>query len=306
MTGTRRAGLSARERRRLAQALRAALERRLGAVGSAAGLARSLDELYLPVAVWLAGAREEAGWPLRAGVSGPPGTGKSTMSGAIAEGLAAALGARAVTLSMDDFYKTRAEREAMARDIHPLFVTRGVPGTHDVPLAISVLDALGRAGPGDTVGVPVFDKSRDDRLPEGQWRAVAGPLDIILLEGWCVGARPEAEERLAAPINALEADEDADGRWRRRVNDALAGPYADWFARLDRVLMLRAPSWEQVFEWRRQQERAGGRAMDDRALARFLAHYERLVRHMDNELGQRADRVVELDRRRRVQRMIPG
>lgn len=303
MTRTRSDGLSSRERRRLAAELSPQLERRLGALGSSPMPARSLEELYLPVAARLAGCCEGRDRVLRIGISGPPGAGKSTMSRLVAEVLAAGFDKRAVTLSMDDLYKTRAEREAMARDVHPLFVTRGVPGTHDVALAERALDALGRAGPADTVAVPVFDKGRDDRLPEAQWRSITGPADIVLLEGWCVGARPEAQEALATPVNALEAEEDPDGRWRREVNDALAGPYADWFARLDRLVMLRAPSWEQVFAWRREQERTGARSMDDAALTRFLAHYERLVRHMDDELAERADLVVELTADRQVHRL---
>jgi D-glycerate 3-kinase len=187
--------------------------------------------------------------------------------------------------------------------VHPLFVTRGVPGTHDVELGIDTLRRLGGAQP---VPLPSFDKQTDDRRPFSAWPVVQGPVRIAILEGWCVGALPQADEELAAPCNALERDEDADGRWRRHVNAVLADEYQALFAPLDLLMLIQAPSFDVVYEWRCEQERklrervsaAGGdlsRVMGDAAIARFISHYERLTRWILAEMPGRADVVLQLD-----------
>lgn len=230
------------------------------------------------------------------GLCGAQGSGKSTLAAAVARALP-----ETVVLSLDDLYRTRAERRDLAATVHPLFATRGVPGTHDVDLGIATLDAL-RAGA--RIRLPRFDKARDDRLPTARWPE-AGAARLILFEGWCVGARPIADADLAEPINALERNEDGDGRWRRSWNAALAGSYQALFARIDRLVLLEAPGWETVLRWRTEQEHtlraagAGGPGvMDDAAIARFIQHYERLTRHILAEMPGRADLVLPLDERR--------
>ncbi len=230
--------------------------------------------------------RQQQGRPIVVGLCGAQGSGKSTTASRLAAQLGAA-GQPTAVLSIDDFYLTLAERTALARDIHPLLITRGVPGTHDVGLARDTITALLSAGAGDTVAAPCFDKTIDDRAPAGEWPIHQGPLAVVLLEGWCVGARPQHDAALIDPVNALERDEDADGRCRRHVNDQLAGPYADLFRCLDLRLFLKAPDFSVILRWRQQQEqglvRVAGRsqaAMDESALLRFIAHYERITRHL--------------------------
>ena len=81
--------------------------------------------------------------PQVVGICGAQGSGKSTLVAALAERLAEE-GIAAATLSLDDLYFTRAERLRLASEVHPLFATRGVPGTHDIALGLGVLDALAR------------------------------------------------------------------------------------------------------------------------------------------------------------------
>src|SRR5690606_4848540 len=154
------------------------------------------------------------------GLSGLQGSGKSTLAAQLVVE-AGRRGLRALALSLDDFYLDAPGRAALARDVHPLLATRGPPGTHDVALACAVLDAL-RAG--RPVRVPRFDKLADRRLPPAQWSPVER-ADLVLFEGWCLGAPAEADAALAAPLNRLEREEDGDGRWRRWCNAALARDY---------------------------------------------------------------------------------
>lgn len=230
------------------------------------------------------------------GLCGAQGSGKSTLTAALAARLAED-GLRVAVLSLDDLYLTRAARLALAARVHPLFATRGVPGTHDVALGLATLAALDR---GETAPLPRFDKAADDRAPRAAWPRAPAGTQVLLLEGWCLGARPQPEAALAAPVNALEAQEDPDGTWRHHVNAALGGDYQQFFARIDALALLAAPDFGVVAQWREQQEaqlRAGGgpAVMTPAQVGRFIQHYQRLTQWILEEMPGRADLVARLD-----------
>jgi D-glycerate 3-kinase len=229
------------------------------------------------------------------GLSGAQGSGKSTIARYAAR-LLEERGMRAVALSLDDFYLTRDARQRLAHEVHPLLAVRGPPGTHDVGMAGAVIDQLRARG---KVTLPRFDKATDNRTPRGTWETIASPVDVVLLEGWCVGAVSQGRAALATPVNGLERDEDPNGAWRGYVNDQLDGSYQALFARLHDLILLEAPSFEVVTGWRAEQEaklRArGAGGMADAEIARFVAHYERLTRWILAEMPGRADWVITLD-----------
>jgi D-glycerate 3-kinase len=285
---------------------------------AAAAMARLVEELALPadfaalpwygqVAAEIARRARDSDAPLLVGLCGSQGSGKSTMA-AFLRALLEAEGLPTAILSIDDLYLDLPERVALAATVHPLLRTRGVPGTHDVALGLDVIERLFAAAPGTVTAIPRFDKATDSRAPEATWDRFEGPARIVILEGWCIGATPQTEAALAEPVNALEANEDADGRWRAYVNAALAGPYRALFGRIDLAVFLRAPSFDCVFEWRRLQEEklrartggAGAGLMDDAALARFIMHYERITRHLLATMADSADLVVSLDAEHRI------
>jgi D-glycerate 3-kinase len=269
------------------------------------GFVETFRTLHRPLAERLIAAARTHGRPgFVAGLSGPQGSGKSTLVAVVAR-LLADQGLKVAMLSLDDLYLTRAERQALARDVHPLLATRGPPGTHDVALGLSVLDGL--AGQGETA-LPRFDKAADDRASRRDWPVFEGPADVVLLEGWCLGARPQGAEALAAPVNDLERDEDPDGAWRGFIDAALAGAYRDLFARIDWLAVLTAPDFATVRAWRREQEaklqanlaaRGARGGLDQAALERFLDHYERLTAWCAEDLPRRADLHVALNAARR-------
>jgi D-glycerate 3-kinase len=233
------------------------------------------------------------------GICGAQGSGKSTLVAALAERLACE-GLRVAGLSLDDLYLTRAERRALAQAVHPLFATRGVPGTHDVALGLATIEALER---GEAAALPRFDKALDDRAPLARWPQAPAQTQVLLFEGWCLGARPQRD--VADPVNALEADEDPQAIWRGYANVALAGPYAALFARVDRLVLLAAPGFEVVARWREEQEaqlraQGGPAVMAPDQVTRFIAHYERLTRWILTEMPQRADLTVRLGPEREV------
>ncbi|MEH6577981.1 MAG: hypothetical protein V7731_12980 [Amphritea sp.] len=271
------------------------------------GLVEMLESIYVPLAAWLVARKEQQPGPLVVGINGAQGAGKSTLFNLLEVILEEGFDLKVVGLSIDDLYKTRAERELLATTVHPLLKTRGVPGTHDVDLGVDLLNALKRADTDNSqiIKIPVFDKSIDDRCPPALWQEWSGEADIVVLEGWCVGAQSQPDALLEQPVNDLEATEDPDGQWRRYVNDQLADGYSQLFAMVDVLVMLKVPSMEAVFEWRSQQEKKLAervkyiydtqqptdhlRIMNEGEIQRFIQHYERLTRSMLEEMPTRAD-----------------
>ena len=254
-----------------------------------------VDRHWRPLADRIADVWVDDMRPMLVGISGAQGSGKTTLCRFL-ETLLIEHNLRTVTLSLDDLYLTRAERLALAADEHPLFATRGVPGTHDVALGEVILDDLLA---GRTAAVPRFDKAADDRAAVR--RMVEPPIDVVLFEGWCVGAVPQPAVALREPLNALERDEDADGAWRREVNRRLATDYAELFGRIDLLVSLEVEGFAAARANRALQERklaasdpGGAAIMDEAALDRFLMHYERLTRWMLEEMPGRADVVIPI------------
>ncbi len=261
---------------------------------------------YAPLAQWLA-ERDRQRAPLLLGINGAQGTGKSTLADFLATTLAAVRGWRVAVLSIDDFYLTRKERRRLGDSVHPLLATRGVPGTHDTAMLAHCLDELSALRAGSTARLPRFDKAVDDRAAADTWPAVEGPLDLVILEGWCVGSLPEPDTALDAPVNDLEAREDPDGIWRRYVNRCLGVDYRGLFQRLDALVFLTVPDFDCVFRWRLEQEqklikRTGNRGeglMTRDQVARFIQHFERVTRANLETLPPVADVVFEFDREHR-------
>ena len=232
------------------------------------------------------------------GLNGGQGSGKSTLCALARLALESHFDLRTTVISIDDLYLTIAERRRLAEAVHPLLATRGVPGTHDLLLGAEVLDGLANAA-GEEVAIPRFDKAVDDRLPRAQWDAVRPPVDVVLLEGWCVGAGPLPRADLGVPRNALEAEEDPEGVWRGFIADQLEGPYAAFFARIDALAMLRVPDFAAVGRFREEQEArmraTRGVGMTPAEVQRFIAHYERVTEHQLETLPDRAALCFELD-----------
>ena len=267
-----------------------------------------VETVHLPAAERIAARRADLGRPIVVGLCGSQGSGKSTMA-IFLKALLEARGLTAAILSLDDIYLTLPERQRLGQEAHPLLKTRGVPGTHDVGLGMALIDVLSH-GPAE-VSMPHFDKAEDTRSPASAWTRVAAPVDVILFEGWCVGAVAQDDAALIEPINALEREEDADGAWRRYVNDRLRTDYAALYSRIDMLAMLQAPSFEVVFDWRSLQERkladrvrlqglTGTKIMGPDEIRRFLMFYQRLTQWILSEMPSRADILMPMDERHRI------
>ena len=244
------------------------------------------------------------------GINGCQGSGKSTLADYLCTVVAEKYHLATVALSLDDFYLTKAERIELARKIHPLLAQRGVPGTHDVNLAIDTISSLAS---GNKALITRFDKSMDDRVPEANSETITGHIGLIVIEGWCFGAKPQAPNSLIEPVNHLERLEDPDGVYRDYVNTALATQYPQLFELVDSTAMLRAPSFKTVFEWRLEQEQklieklrstktdpASVSTMSDQEIRRFIQNFQRITEHCLEEMPARVDHLFQLNAARQI------
>ena len=277
----------------------------------------SLPEHYLqqasiwfdPIVETLVKHHFSAGRTLVVGINGCQGSGKTTLADYLCTCLQNR-GLKAVAISIDDFYLTRKQRQQLATDVHPLLSTRGVPGTHDLELALDTLQQLSQNS-GD-VKIPKFNKAQDERLPEELWSRVETPLDIIILEGWCVGITAEAEESLLEPMNELELVQDPNAEWRSYINQQLVTNYPELWQLIDRLIMLQAPSFSCVYNWRLEQEQklaarsdltdssSNNHIMAAEEIKQFIQHYERLTRHSLKYLPQNCQHLFQLTNKRQV------
>jgi D-glycerate 3-kinase len=262
-----------------------------------------------PLADELSARQQSAGRPLLVAVNGSQGSGKSTLCAYLEMTIATRHQLNVLTLSLDDFYFPRAQRLEISREVHPLLATRGVPGTHDMALLQSTLDALMSLESRGPINIVRFDKATDDRTPQPEQCSDA--VDIILLEGWCLGAHPQPVEELIQPVNTLEASEDTDGIWRKYVNGVLARDFLPLYRRVDQWIMLQAPDFNCVFRWRLEQEQKLAtrqlgnrpiRMMDEQQLQRFIQFYERITRLCLTQLPSWVDYLFILDESRRIGR----
>lgn len=231
--------------------------------------------------------------PYFLGIQGTQGSGKSTFASFIKRILEEEFGKKCLVLSLDDFYLTKAERITLSQDVHPLLLTRGVPGTHDINLLLQTLkevNSLKTEKTGQTVNVVTFNKALDDRAVPAEWQSVATPQDVVILEGWCVGVSAQTQQALVEPINQLEANEDIDGQWRGHVNQQIGQHYQSLYDQFDGLAVLLAPSFECVFQWRTKQEqklidklmtvnKPLNDTMSPADIKRFISHYQRLTEH---------------------------
>ena len=264
-------------------------------------------EFFVPLVDLIANRALDSEHTLYVGINGAQGTGKTTL-GKLLVTLLSAREFRVANFSIDDFYLTQSERNQLAESQHPLLATRGVPGTHDISLLMTKFEELKNLKAEQVCELPRFNKAIDDRCGTEDWQKLIGPIDAVILEGWFVGAPPQATRDIELPINALEKTEDADGSWRKYANYQLADQYQSAFDQLDLLIMLKAPSFKQVSEWRSLQEEKLKKIgpidspgiMDEEQLARFIQHYERLTGHCLEYLPVKADVLFDLDTDHRI------
>jgi D-glycerate 3-kinase len=198
--------------------------------------------------------------PLFLALQGPQGSGKTFLTEHVKNSLSCAderhSALRVATLSIDDLYLPHTQLKAVAfsNPGNALLRGRGQPGTHDIALGLSLLRSLkdiNRSATGH-LRIPRFDKSlfggEGDRLPECQWTPIQGPLDVVLLEGWCVGFYPQSRQYIERRINqvplGLEQTFDVSAYTLEHVLDVNRhlAEYAKWWDLFDIFVQVRRHS----------------------------------------------------------------
>ena len=270
----------------------------------------SLKKIYIPMSFWIEKKYREKGKTLFLGLSGGQGSGKTTVTGILKIILKKFFKREIQVSSIDDFYKTLKERNHMSHKIHNLFKTRGVPGTHDINLVKKFFYNLKKINL-KKFKSPRFDKSADDRFKRKYWNDIKRKPEIVILEGWCIGAKPQSNILIKRPINILEKLEDKNFIWRKYVNEKLKREYKSLFAKIDHFIFIKIPNFKMVFKWRLLQEKklkkksySNKKIMNYNEIKRFIMFYQRITLQMIKDLSKSASVVMFMKKDHEIKKII--
>ncbi len=264
-----------------------------------------LKKFYIPIAKSIYNIYENGKITKVIGLTGGQGSGKSTISNILKIVLKEYFNLETVIFSIDDFYKTFKDRKKMSKKISPLFLTRGVPGTHETKLLYNCIKNLKRKN-FKKITIPKFDKSIDDRLPKNKWQKIKKKPNIVIFEGWCVGVKPQKNKDLLVPVNTLEKINDKKKIWRTRINQELKNQYKKIFDLIDISIFLKVPNFKYVYKWRLLQEKKlktaskGKKIMNSKQIKEFIMYYERLTKHMLKNLSHQTDILIKIDKKHKL------
>ena len=266
-------------------------------------------KFYIPISNKIFKKFRKKNNTLIVGLSGGQGSGKSTIAQILKIIIKARFNLNIINFSIDDYYKTYKERKKMSKKFSKLFLTRGVPGTHDTKLLFKHLKNF-KSNNFSQVKIPQFDKSKDDRLIKTKWKKIKKKQDIIIFEGWCVGATAQKKNNLRKPINILEKKEDINLTWRTKVNNELKEKYKKIFKMVDMMIFLKVPSFKYVYKWRELQEKKlklqskGKNIMTSKQIKRFIMFYERTTKNMLKDLNKKSNIIISLDKKHRLKSIL--
>jgi len=275
---------------------------------------RLVEEYYQPLVNRIFKQYTLNARPYFVGINGCQGSGKSTLSAYIAQYLLSTYSLNVVVMSLDDFYLPKKDRNKLAKDIHPMFEKRGVPGTHNTKLLNHVLTQLNEKK--SPLLIPKFNKATDEPYQTTKWKNVEHPVDIVIFEGWCWGVPSQAEIQLVELINTLEKQKDSEGIWRSYVNNQLEKHYQPLYQLFDYWIALQAPSFDYVYRWRLEQEQKLAlklkntekntdplAVMNTEQILDFIQYFQRLTEHGIKTLPLFADTTFFLDENRQIMKV---
>ena len=263
---------------------------------------RMIKSFLIPVCFWIF-KKASKKKPLILGLSGGQGIGKTTISSIITVILKKYFKLNIFKISIDDFYKTRKERFLLSKKIHSLLMTRGVPGTHDINIMLNFFKRV-KKNNFKSLKLPKFDKAIDDRCKKSSWYTIKKRPDIIIFEGWCVGAMAQKNSMLKKSINSLEKTNDQNLIWRKFVNNQLKTKYKKLFGHLDNLLYLKAKNFNLLQQWRIKQEkklwlklkkRKNLKIMNRREVINFMQTYQRITQNMIKDVPKYASIIFKLN-----------
>jgi len=271
---------------------------------------RMIKFFLIPICFWIS-KRVSKKKTLIIGLAGGQGSGKTTISTILALILKKYFKLKVFKVSIDDFYKTRRDRKLLSKNKHSLLMTRGVPGTHDIDLMLNFFKKI-KDKNFKSLQIPKFNKSIDDRFPKRLWYKIKSKPDIVIFEGWCVGAKAQSSSQLKKSINSLEKIYDKDARWRGYVNSQLKTKYKTLFSQLDELLFLKAKNFNLLREWRLKQERKlqaqtknkkNLKIMNSGDIISFMQTYQRITQQMFKDALKSSSIIINLNINHQIEKI---
>ena len=268
---------------------------------------RMIKNFLIPICFWIV-KKANSRKPFFVGLAGGQGTGKTTISSIIKIILEKYFKLKVFKISIDDFYKTRKERIALSKKIHPMLLTRGVPGTHDINMMLDFFKKS-KSKKFNQIKLPNFNKAIDDRFPKNKWNKINSRPDVIIFEGWCVGARAENNKTLKKSINSMEKVNDQKLIWRKYVNQQLKTKYKKLYSQLNCMIYLKAKNFSLLQKWRLKQEhklwlktkkKGGHKIMSKKDVINFMQTYQRITQNMFKDVPKYASIIFKLDSKHQI------
>ena len=268
---------------------------------------KMIKSFLIPISFWIA-SKAKNKKPFIVGLGGGQGTGKTTITSIISIVLKKYFKLNVFKISIDDFYKTRKERILLSKKVHPSLITRGVPGTHDVSSMFSFFKRV-KSKNFRALKLPKFNKAIDDRYNKKLWYSIKKKPDIIIFEGWCVGARAEKNNSLNKAINSLERNNDKKLIWRKFVNQQLKLKYKKLYTQLDCMLFLKANNFRLIQQWRLKQEKKlwlknkrsrNNKIMNKKDVIKFMQTYQRITQNMLKHAPKYSSMILNLNRNHQI------
>jgi D-glycerate 3-kinase len=269
-----------------------------------------IRSFLIPVSEWIS-KKTNKKKTLIIGLAGGQGSGKTTISSILSIILKKYFKLNVFIISIDDFYKTREDRKTLSKKKHPLLITRGVPGTHDISLMLNFFKKI-KLKKFKTLEVPKFNKAIDDRYKKSLWYKIKTRPDVIIFEGWCVGARAQSRNMLKKPINSLEKVYDQGANWRTHVNNQLKNNYKVLFKQLDGLLYLKAKNFNLLTKWRLKQERKlwvqtknkkNLKIMSSGDVMNFMQTYQRITQQMFKDALKSSSIIMNLNSNHQIEKI---
>ena len=272
---------------------------------------KMIKSFLIPISFWIANKVEKKK-PFILGLSGGQGSGKTTISSIISIILSKYFKLNVFKISIDDFYKTRKKRLELSKKVHPLLMVRGVPGTHDINIMLDFFKRI-KEKKFKSIKLPRFNKATDDRYNKKLWYSVKRRPDVIIFEGWCVGAKAEQNYTLKTPINSLEKLKDQKIIWRRFVNKQLKSKYKKLYDQLNCLLFIKAKNFSLLRQWRIKQEKKLSlkskrsnklKIMSDKEIINFMQTYQRITQNMFKSVPKYASIILNLNSNQQIKSVV--
>ena len=272
---------------------------------------RMIASFIIPLCFWI-NSKINKKIPYFVGLAGGQGTGKTTISSLIRIILVKYFKLKVFKISIDDFYKTKKERINLSKRSHPLLLTRGVPGTHDINMMLSFFKKTKNKNFKKMI-LPSFNKAIDDRFSKKYWYKINQKPDVIIFEGWCVGAKAELNKTLKKPINSMEKINDKKLVWRKYVNLQLRNKYKELYSQLNCMVYLKAKNFNMLQKWRLKQERklrlktkkvSSHKIMSKKNVINFMQTYQRITENMFKNTPKYASIVINLNSNHQIKSAV--